>query len=88
MKSPKNLSVISMIEPTKRKGKQKIRNRILNYLDTIDEPLTSSDIAFNLNLARRKTTAQLSILVRQNLIKVKRPKKHLGESTPSLYWRW
>ena len=72
----------------KRKGKQKIRTRILNYLDSIDEPLTSSDIAFNLNLARRKTTAQLTILVRQNKIKVQRPQKHLGDSNPSLYWRW
>jgi hypothetical protein len=71
-----------------RKGKQKIRIRILNYLDTLDEPLTSADISFNLNLDRRKTTSQLNILVKQNKIKVKRPLKHLGESFPSLYWRW
>lgn len=76
------------IKHNKRKGKQKIRNRILNYLDSIDEPMTSSDIAFNLNLARRKTTSQLNILSRQNKIKVQRPQKHLGDSSPSLYWRW
>lgn len=71
-----------------RKGKQKIRIRILNYLDTIDEPLTANDISYNLNLDRRKTTGQLNILVRQNKIKVQRPQKHLGENFPSLYWRW
>ena len=81
-------SETSQQETPKRKGKQKIRNRILNYLDSLDEPLTSSDIAFNLNLARRKTTSQLNILVRQNKIKVQRPQKHLGDSSPSLYWRW
>ena len=71
-----------------RKGKQKIRIRILNYLDTIDEPLTANDISYHLNLDRRKTTGQLNILARQNKIKDQRPQKHLGENFPSLYWRW
>lgn len=70
----------------KRKGKQKIRIRILNYLHTIDEPQTAHTISINLNLAKRKTVAQLNILARQNHIKIKQPHKHLGETFPSLYW--
>ena len=72
--------------PKKRKGKLKTRTRILNYLHSIDQPQTGHDIAFNLNLSKRKIISQLNILVRQNSVSVKRPLRHLGENFPSIYW--
>jgi hypothetical protein len=73
--------------PPKRKGNNKTRTRILNYLHSIDEPMTACDISFNLNLPKRKTTSLLTILARQGQINVRKPLKHLGERFPSIYWR-
>jgi len=71
----------------KRKGNKKTKTRILNYLHSIDEPQTSHDISFNLNLPKKKVTALLTILSRQNYINYKNPQKHLGERYPTIYWR-
>lgn len=73
--------------PPKRKGNNKTRTRILNYLHSIDEPMTACDISFNLNLPKRKTASLLTILARQGQINVRKPLKHLGERFPSIYWR-
>ena len=77
----------SDLSPPKRKGNHKTRTRILNYLHSLDEPQTSCDIAYNLNLPKRKTTSLLTILSRQGLINSRKPLKHLGERFPSIYWR-
>lgn len=70
----------------KRKGKQFIRNRIINYLHSIDEPKTAHDIAYNLNLTKNKCVGQLRILVNQKHISSKSPLKHLGERFATIYW--
>lgn len=70
----------------KRKGKQFIRNRIINYLHSIDEPKTAHDISYNLNLSKNKCVGQLRILVNQKFISSKSPLKHLGERFATIYW--